>query len=131
MQFYIVYPNTGWTRTISLNTSKQVINAGANCHNIARLPDLAPKWVRLAPNGTNPGNFQITESDLKISGICPIWGQSGPIRALIRSPWSYSVGCQLHRRRYTVKESVRKDHFEFKEILQCLVNLMQHKDMLD
>ena len=26
---------------------------------IPRLPDLAPKWVRLAPNGTNPGNFQI------------------------------------------------------------------------
>ena len=56
-----------------------------------RLPDLAPKWVRLAPNGTNPGNFQIrfstfwrtapkgTESDLKISRICPIWGQSDPL----------------------------------------------------
>ena len=25
----------------------------------SRLPDLAPKWVRLAPNGTNPGIFQI------------------------------------------------------------------------
>ena len=52
---------------------------------------LAPKWVRLAPNGTNPGTFQIRfhciwrgasnalKSDLKKPRICPIWGQSDPI----------------------------------------------------
>ena len=63
----------------------------ANSEYVSRLPDLAPKWVRLAPKGTNPGNFQIrfstfwrtapkcTESDLKISRICPIWGQSDPL----------------------------------------------------
>ena len=46
-----------------------------------RMVGLAPKWVRLAPNGANPGNFQIrfstfwrgapkcTESDLKIGEI--------------------------------------------------------------
>ena len=66
----------------------------------ARLPDLAPKWVRLAPNGTNLGNFQIrfstfwrpapkcTQSDLKNSRICPIWGQSDPISVPIWSTWS-------------------------------------------
>ena len=39
-------------------------------------PDLAPKWVRLAPNRTNPGLFQIRfqyilalKSDLKKSQI--------------------------------------------------------------
>ena len=49
---------------------------------------LAPKWVRLAPNGTNPGLFQIIfqciwrpapnalKSDLKKPRICPIWGQT-------------------------------------------------------
>ena len=41
-----------------------------------RWPDLGPKWVRLAPNGTNPGIFQIsepkcTESDLKNSRVVP------------------------------------------------------------
>ena len=47
-----------------------------------------PKWVRLAPNGTNLGLFKIsfstfslakpkcTETDLKKSQIFPIWGQS-------------------------------------------------------
>ena len=51
-----------------------------------RRPDLAPKWVRLDPNGTNQGIFQIrfstfwlgepkcTESDLKNPRICPICG---------------------------------------------------------
>ena len=41
---------------------------------------LLPNWVRLAPNGTNLGLFKIsfstfcTETDLKKSQICPIWG---------------------------------------------------------
>ena len=51
---------------------------------------LAPKWVRLAPNETNPGLFQIRfqciwrrvpnalKSDLKKSRICPIWGPIWP-----------------------------------------------------
>ena len=46
----------------------------------------APDQVRLAPNGTNLGLFKIsfstlwraapkcTETDLKMSQICPIWG---------------------------------------------------------
>ena len=50
-----------------------------------------PKWVRLAPNGTNLGLFKIsfstfwlaepkcTETDLKKSQICRICGQSDPI----------------------------------------------------
>ena len=52
---------------------------------------LAPKWVRLAPNWTNPGLFQIRfqciwrgapnalKSDLKKPLICPIWGKSDPL----------------------------------------------------
>ena len=51
---------------------------------------LAPKWVRLAPNGTNPGLFQIRfqyiwldepnvlKFDLKKFRICPIWGPIWP-----------------------------------------------------
>ena len=43
-------------------------------------------WVRLAPNGTNPGLFQIIfqciwrrgQSDLKKTRICPIWGPIWP-----------------------------------------------------
>ena len=47
---------------------------------------LYPNWVRLDPNGTNLGLFKIsisaflldepkcTETDLKKSQICPIWG---------------------------------------------------------
>ena len=50
---------------------------------------LAPKWVRLAPIGTNPVFFQIRfhciwpslNSDLKKPRICPIWGQSDPLGA--------------------------------------------------
>ena len=49
-------------------------------------PGLAPNWVILAPNRTNLGLFKIsfstfwlepkyTESDLRKSQICPIWGQ--------------------------------------------------------
>ena len=50
-----------------------------------------PNWVRLAPNWTNLGLFKIsfstfwlgepkcTETDLKKTQICPIWGQSDPI----------------------------------------------------
>ena len=46
---------------------------------------LAPTWVRLAPNGTNPGFFRsdfsafgagalnVLKSDLKKPRICPIW----------------------------------------------------------
>ena len=44
---------------------------------------LSPKWLRLAPNGTNPGLFQMAtnalKSDLKKSRICLIWGQSDPL----------------------------------------------------
>ena len=45
---------------------------------------LAPKWVRLAPNGTNPGLFQIRfqciwRGGLKKPRICPILGQSDPL----------------------------------------------------
>ena len=42
-----------------------------------------PKVARLAPNGTYPGLFQIRfnyKSDLKESMICPIWGQTDPLR---------------------------------------------------
>ena len=47
---------------------------------------LAPKWARLASNGSDPGLFQnifqyiwlnepnVLKSDLKKSRICPIWG---------------------------------------------------------
>ena len=46
---------------------------------VAGLPNLDPKWVRLALNGTNPALRQnILKSDLKKSRICPIWGQSDP-----------------------------------------------------
>ena len=50
-----------------------------------------PNWVTLASNGINVGLFKIsfstfwiaepkcTETDLKKSQICPIWGQSDPI----------------------------------------------------
>ena len=52
---------------------------------------LAPKWDRLASNGTNPGLFPIRfqciwrgapnalKSDLKKPQISPIWGQSDPL----------------------------------------------------
>ena len=62
---------------------------------------LAPKWVRLAQDGTNPGVFfrsgsenfgslkkriqNVLKSDLKKSQICPIWGQSDPHWAQICS----------------------------------------------
>ena len=65
-------------------------------------PDLDPKWVRLAPNWSNPGLFQIifqyilrsdfstfwryAKSDLKKSRIWPIWGQSDPFWVQIWSP---------------------------------------------
>ena len=39
----------------------------------AGMVGLAPKWVRLAPNGTNPGFFQI-RFHLKKPQICPILG---------------------------------------------------------
>ena len=51
-----------------------------------------PNWVRCAPNWTNLGLFKIcfstfwrpapkcTETDLKMSQMCPIWGQSDPIQ---------------------------------------------------
>ena len=54
----------------------------------------APDWVRLAPNGTNLWLFKIsfstfwlsepkcTETDLKKSQICPIWGQSDQLLML-------------------------------------------------
>ena len=57
----------------------------------AGMVGLAPNWVRLVPNGTNPGLFQIRfqyiwlyepnvlKCDLKKSWICPILGQSEPI----------------------------------------------------
>ena len=40
------------------------------------MPDLGRKWVRLAPNGTNPGPF-------KKSRICPIWCPSDLLCAQI------------------------------------------------
>ena len=64
---------------------------------------LAPKWVRLAPNGTNPGLFQIRfqciwrpapnalKSDLIKSRICPIWGQSDPLWSQTYHPWVPAV----------------------------------------
>ena len=74
---------------------------------------LAPKLVRLAPNGTNPGLFQITfqciwrigpkwnksgtflfRSDFSIFGfvenksrICSIWGKSDPFRGQLWYTW--------------------------------------------
>ena len=54
------------------------------------MSNFASKWVRLAPNKKNTGIFKIsfstfwlgdpkcTETDLKKSQICPIWGQSDP-----------------------------------------------------
>ena len=62
---------------------------GEYCH--TKMAELAPNWVRLAPNGTNLGLLKIsfstfwrpapkcTETDLKKSQICPIWGQSDQI----------------------------------------------------
>ena len=67
-------------------------------------PDLDPKLVRLDPNGTNSGLFQIRfqyilavrqnvlKSDLKKSRICLIWGQSDPFWVQIwwarpHNPW--------------------------------------------
>ena len=56
-----------------------------------RMSGVALNWVRLALNGTNLGIFKIsfstfwlikskrTESDLKKSQICHIWGQSDQI----------------------------------------------------
>ena len=61
-----------------------MIRQPCGCLCVARMVGLAPKWVRLAPNGTNPGLFQIRfqciwrpaqnalKSDLKKPGICPI-----------------------------------------------------------
>ena len=70
----------------------QILNTG--------LVGLAPKWVRLAPNGTNPGLFQIRfqriwrrapiillKSDLKKPRICLIWGQSDPLWSQTYHPW--------------------------------------------
>ena len=60
---------------------------------------LAPNWVRLAPNGTNPGLCQIsfqciwrpcakcTEIWSEKLRICPIWGQSDPLRNQTYHPW--------------------------------------------
>ena len=70
---------------------------------------LAPKWVRLATKGTNPGLFQIRfqyiwrgapnalKSDLKKPRICPIWGQSDQL-------WSqtYHPGDDLHVWKHSV-----------------------------
>ena len=54
-------------------------------------PDLYPKWVRLAPNGTNPGLFRselifiwliepkYNQSDVKMTRICLILRQSNPV----------------------------------------------------
>ena len=65
---------------------------------------LAPKWVRLAPNGTNPGLFSAgapnaLKSDLKKPRICPIWGQSDPrqtyhpwVRLAFRPPNATNLG---------------------------------------
>ena len=80
-------------------------------------PDLGPKWVRLTPNGTNPGLCQIKfqyilaksdksgpfsdqisvhfgavrqnvlKSDLNKSRICPIWCQSDHIWTQICHAW--------------------------------------------
>ena len=48
---------------------------------------LAPKWVRLAPNGTNPGAPNALKSDLKKPRICPIWSQSDPLWSQTYHPW--------------------------------------------
>ena len=73
---------------------------------------LVPKWVRLAPNGTNPGLFQIRfqciwrtapnalKSDLKKPGICPIWGQSDPLWGQTYHPCvrhTAKSGCDWYR----------------------------------
>ena len=52
--------------------------------------DLASKWVRLAANGTSPGLF-VLKSDLKKSQICPICGQSDPIRKPNLTNMTYSL----------------------------------------
>ena len=66
---------------------------------VSGMVGLAPKWVRLAPNGTNPGLFQIRlqciwrgapnalKSDLKKPRICSIWGQSDPLWSQTYHPW--------------------------------------------
>ena len=48
-------------------------------HFEAGMVGLAPKWVRLAPNGTNPGLFQIR--------FQYIWCQFDPFYDHILQPW--------------------------------------------
>ena len=42
---------------------------------------LAPKWVRLAPNGTNPGLFQI-----RFQCISRFGGKPRPVNIMAKSP---------------------------------------------
>jgi len=61
----------------------------------------SPKWVRLAPNGTNSGIFsdqiqhiltqwaKCTDVIIKKSRICPIWEQSAPLCAEANIPGLY------------------------------------------
>ena len=65
--------------------------------------DLAPKWVRLAPNGTNPGLFQIRfqciwrpapnalKSDLKSPGFVQFGVQSDPLWSQTYHPCAVDV----------------------------------------
>ena len=58
----------------------------------ARMSGLARKWVKLAPNGTNPGLFEIRFQQMYWnliwkSRICPIWGQSEPLWSQTYHPW--------------------------------------------
>ena len=74
----------------------------ADMENTIKDVPLAPNWVRLAPNGTILGLSRIdfstfwlgepkcTETDLKKSHICRVWGQSDPISGLYRHPWMVS-----------------------------------------
>ena len=66
------------------------------------ISELASMWVRLAPNGTDPGLFKIrfryiqnvAKSDLKKSRICPVWGQSGPLCDQICHLWCVTSSVQ-------------------------------------
>ena len=66
-------------------------------HQVPGMSDFDKKWVRLAPNATNPGLFQRNIvlnflSDLKkMSRVCPVWCLSDQLLAQILYPCACKV----------------------------------------
>ena len=87
---------------------------------------LAPKWSRLAPNGTNPGSFHfrfhyvlisssasqnVLKFDMKKPRICPIWGHSDPLCSQTWHPWlGFCAEATMRSSQWSVRRCCQSHH---------------------